>query len=90
MSDTVLVALIGAVLVPSLTAIVAAVKWLAGIVQSNAELKAENTLYRELMPEATETLKRSADAMRRHAKPQPFASIARRGRPVSPRSGRRP
>ena len=89
MSDTVLVALVASV--PVIAGGLAAwVKWTLGLYDRAAKAEALNAVYAEMMPEATETLKRSADAMRRHAKPQPFASIARRGRPVSPRSGRRP
>ena len=89
MSDTVLVALV-ALVVPVTGALAAWVKWTLGLYDRAAKAEALNAVYAEMMPEATEMLKRSADAMRRHAKPQPFASIARRGRPVSPRSGRRP
>ena len=89
MSDTVLVALV-ALVVPVTGALAAWVKWTLGLYDRAAKAEALNAVYAEMMPEATETLNRSADAMRRHAKPQPFASIARRGRPVSPRSGRRP
>ena len=89
MSDTVLVALV-ALVVPVTGALAAWVKWTLGLYDRAAKAEALNAVYAEMMPEATETLKRSADAMRRHAKPQPFASIARRGRPVSPRGGRKP
>lgn len=88
MSDTVVVALI-ALIVPSAGLIGAALRWMYGLVKTNAELEAENALYRELMPEATEVLKRSASAMRRQARPVPFISMTRKAPPSAPRSGRR-
>ena len=88
MSDTVLVALVASV-VPVAGLLGAWIKWTLSLYDRAAKAEAKVALYEGELPAVTATLDRSADALRKRARPAPFGSMNRQRRPVSPRSGRR-